>query len=393
MAGIEDLSWGDFSIHQFISMLIIIFTIMLWVFGYLRKKWKRLDDLLDATFNDAKIPDKYKIWFMAFAAVAAFFLYLYCWLCQITETAGIGGDEQYLDLLFRDVLGVLPWFIWGCILAGFMLKYLGIGKVRLPKSMLGAGAMASLLPICSCAAVPLAHGMMMGKQIRVRTIITFLIVVPVLSPIVFVLALSRIGWEYVVIETVSVFALAMVTGILIERYAGIKDPKDCREGCFSCQGCKTSSMHKAYDSGLLAGWDQLMYLMKYIFVGIIIGSAISVYADPAVLQDMFSTESVWSSLIGLVMIVCIGIPIFICSGEDVLILTPLLAINPLTGTTFLPLGHAIAFAITGNAICITAIPVLIATFGKKVTAMLVAAFFVGAIIIGFIINSLVWLVG
>ena len=83
------------------------------------------------------------------------------------------------------------------------------------------------------------------------------------------------------------------------------------------------------------------------------------------------------------MIVCIAIPIFICSGEDVIILAPLLLLG-------LPLGHAIAFAIAGNAICITAIPVLNATFGKKVTALIFAAFFVGAIALGLIINGIVW---
>jgi uncharacterized membrane protein YraQ (UPF0718 family) len=74
---------------------------------------------------------------------------------------------------------------------------------------------------------------------------------------------------------------------------------------------------------------------------------------------------------------------FICSGEDVLILAPLLAMG-------LPLGHAVAFAIAGNAICVSSIPVLNATFGKKVTAIIMAAFFFGSIAIGLIINSLVW---
>jgi uncharacterized membrane protein YraQ (UPF0718 family) len=266
-----------------------------------------------------------------------------------------------------------------------MVKYMGIGKVRFPKSMLGAGAMASLLPICSCAAVPLAHGLMMGKQIRVRTIITFLIVVPVLSPIVMILALARIGWEYLLIEIISVFALAMVAGIFIERFAGVKEQGACGEGCYSCQGCKSSNMLKSHNSALLASWDQLMYLMKYIFIGLIIGAALSVFIDADTIAQIFGSQGdFWGSIPGLLLIVCISIPLFICSGEDVLILAPLLASGAL------PLGHAITFAIAGNAICITSIPVLIATFGKRVTALLVAFFFVGAIILGLIINALAW---
>jgi hypothetical protein len=306
-------------------------------------------------------------------------------MCQITETAGLGEDREYLDWLFKDLLGILPWFIWGCVLAGFIVKYMGIGKIKFPKSMLGAGALGSLLPICSCAAVPLAHGLILGKQIRVRTIITFLIVVPVLSPIVMILAYARIGWEYLAIEIISVFALAMVAGIFIERFAGIKEPEACGKGCYSCEGCKSSNMLKSHDSALLASWDQLMYLMKYIFLGLIIGAALSVFVDADTISSIFGSQGdFWGSIPGLVLIVSMGIPLFICSGEDVLILAPLLASGAL------PLGHAIAFAITGNAICITSIPVLMATFGKKVTALLVFFFFVGSITLGLIINALVW---
>jgi uncharacterized membrane protein YraQ (UPF0718 family) len=385
MAGLENLSLGDFSIHQFISAILIVFTAALWILGWLRKRWKKLDDLLLGTFNDAKIPDKYKMGFMGVAAVCGVFLYLYCWICQITETDGIGDDRAYLDWLFRDLLGILPWFIWGCVLAGFIVKYMGIGKIRFPKSMVGAGALASLLPICSCAAVPLAHGLILGKQVRVRTVITFLIVVPILSPIVIMLALARIGWEYVAVEVVSVFVLAMVAGMFIERFAGVKEPEACGEGCYSCQGCKSSNMLKTRNSALLAGWDQLMYLMKYIFLGLIIGAALSVFVDADTIAQIFgSQEDLWGSIPGLFLIVLIGIPLFICSGEDVLILAPLLASGAL------PLGHAIAFAITGNAICITSIPVLLATFGRKVTALLIFFFFVGAIILGLIINAVAW---
>jgi uncharacterized membrane protein YraQ (UPF0718 family) len=128
--------------------------------------------------------------------------------------------------------------------------------------------------------------------------------------------------------------------------------------------------------------------MKYIMLGIIIGAAISVFIEPSDLLNLFggAERGLFNSLPGLVLIVLIAIPLFICSGEDVLILAPLLKMG-------LPLGHAIAFAIAGNAICITAIPVLQATFGKKVTALIIFSFFVGSIAIGLIINSHVWLFG
>jgi uncharacterized membrane protein YraQ (UPF0718 family) len=234
----------------------------------------------------------------------------------------------------------------------------------------------------------MAHGLMMGRQMRVRAIITFLIVVPVLSPIVLFLAISQIGWQYLAVEIISVFALAMTTGIIVEHLAGVKDIQNPEKGCTSCQGCASAHMLKGRTSALLASWDQFLYLFKYIMLGIIIGSAIAVFIEPADLANLFggSNANFFASIPGLVLIVLISIPMFICSGEDVLILAPLLTLG-------LPMGHAIAFAIAGNAICITAIPVLMATFGKKVTGLILGAFFFGSIAIGLIINSLVWTFG
>jgi hypothetical protein len=285
------------------------------------------------------------------------------------------------------MLGIAPWFIWGCILAGFIMKYMTLGKLRLPKSMLGAGAFASIIPICSCAGVPMAHGMMLGNQMRVRAVITFLIVLPVLSPIVMVLAVARIGWWYLLTEIIAVFTLAMVSGIIVEKFAGVRDSGDTRQGCYSCKGCRSSVSYKQRTSALLAGWDQFFYLMKYIFLGILLGAIIATYMNEEMIIEFFGSEAdFFGSIPGLVAIVLIGIPIFICSGEDVVILAPLISIG-------LPLGHAVAFAITGNAICISAVPVLNATFGKKVTAILMACFFVGSILIGLAINALVWTFG
>jgi uncharacterized membrane protein YraQ (UPF0718 family) len=126
--------------------------------------------------------------------------------------------------------------------------------------------------------------------------------------------------------------------------------------------------------------------MKFIFLGIIIGAFIATRVESSTITDMFGTDQQFlMGLPGLVLIVAIAIPIFICSGEDVIILAPLLAAG-------LPLGHAVAFAIGGNAICITSAPVLNATFGRRVTIMLFAGFFVGSIIIGMVINLLVALI-
>lgn len=393
-----------FEYHQFVGSLVIIYVIFAFTLDFIRKQaakmpkegksgkfraWAiKVDEWANMATPDRWVPDKVKWWFMASFSIAAIFLYTYCTICKIYGYDGPGDDRLFLDWIWRDLLGILPWFVWGTVVAGFVMKYLSLGKLRLPKTMIGSGLFASIIPICSCAAVPMAHGMMMGRQMRVRAIITFLIVVPVLSPVMYSLAISRIGWEYLLTLIVSVFALAMLTGIFVEHLAGVKDAENPEKGCTSCEGCKTSHMSRGRSSAMLAAWDQFLYLFKYIMFGIIMGAAIATFIEPGDLATLFggADAGFFQSIPGLVLIVLIAIPLFICSGEDVIILAPLIAMG-------LPLGHAVAFAIAGNAICITAIPVLNATFGKKVTFLVFAAFFVGSIALGLIINSIIWTFG
>lgn len=367
-----------------IAIFVIAYVVIAVVLDFARKRSERINGILKPYSLERLVPDRYKTWFMVSITVISLVALIYCQICQFYDPDVMNRAKTYFQLVSRDFKGIIPWFIIGCIFAGLVTKYSRSGRIRLPQSMLGSALFASIIPICSCAAVPMAHGMMMGRQMRVRAIITFLIVVPVLSPIVMILAISQIGWWYLATEIVSVFVFAMITGILIEKYAGVSDEADSRPGSYTCKGCRSSHMHTRQGSAFLAGWDQFFYLLKYILFGILIGAFIAAFIDPKTLTDFFGTQAdLIGSIPGLILMVLIGIPIFICSGEDVVILAPLLQLG-------LPLGHAVAFAISGNAICITAIPVLNATFGKRVTLLIFGAFFIGSILVGLTINTIIW---
>ncbi len=384
-------------ITDIVGIFIIILTIYIFVVDYARKKSKSFDEKFKPYTLDNFISDEKKWWIMVILGIVSVPLFLFCIVCRggvwedilgITPPTDIEPTlSAYFHAIYRDIVGILPLIIWACLFAGLIIKLYTQGRLRLPKSMVGAGAFASVLPFCSCAAVPMAHGMMLGRQMRVRAIITFLIVVPVLSPIIYILAIQEIGWVYLLTEIIAVFALAMVTGIIIEKMVGIKEPDDTAPGCYSCEGCKTAHLHRGRETALLAGWDQLIYLMKYIFLGILIGAALSVFIRPEDITSIIGAQTdLFTSLPGLVLVVLVAIPIFICQGQDVIILASLIPMG-------FPLGHAIAFAIAGNAICISMVPILNATFGKKVTALIFAAFFFGSIALGMIINGIVMLAG
>lgn len=264
------------------------------------------------------------------------------------------------------------------------MKYFASGRFKMPDSMIGAGIFAAVVPICSCGAIPLIKAMLATGQIRVRTVICFLMVVPVLSPFV-ILFSFQLGPLYAITRIVAIFVLAMLAGIVIERLVGVKAKEEGGgPGCYSCKGCNVSSSKNPTasnsNSALIAGWDMMIFLLPYIVIGILIGAFIAKYVPAALIGTCLSSD-----FVGLITSTSITLPLFLCSGQEIIILAPLMNAS-LMGANALPLGHAIAFTIAGTGICMSSIPALIPTIGKKAVAVLVASFWVGSVLLGWAIN-------
>lgn len=390
--------------HEFLGMLWFTWLIILLMFPYFRMKSKRLDRAvkkLASRFSYA-ISDKTKWWLMVVLGIAAVVVFVYCEICgaRISEFSPDASnpaiynpllEDSIFHIFFKFALRVFPFIIWGIIIAGFVMKYFISGKFRFPKSSSSSFALGATLPLCSCGVVPIIKAMFASKDIPVRTIITFLVVTPVLNPFVIFLSYSVMGWEYLTARIAATFVLAVGTGILVERLFRREefndDPFSCATGVTGCSPdkCGTCTQptipHAKYGnphfSALLYSYDMGKYLLPYMIIGVLIGGFLEVFVPPPIIGEYLS-----SNIMGLVIATTVGIPIFICSGEEILILKPLVDMG-------LPLGHAIAFTIAGNGICVTSIALLLGILKKKATMFLTAMFWIGTFIISLVINMLV----
>ena len=307
-------------------------------------------------------------------AVAA---YAFCYFCGKSLTEKASHDATFFHILASFSVRVFPYFIAGCVLSGIIERAFAKNTRWLPKSMISAGMFASLLPICSCAAVPFSYSLMATRRIRLRGVITFMMVVPVLNPFVIVFSYGVLGGAYVAFRILSIFVLAMITGALIERFCGEREPGSPKGACFSCQGCKGGGIGATAPSTAVdAAFNLVIFLVPYMIVGVLIGAAFTVFVPPFMVGQYLS-----SRFTGMLLAVLIGLPVFLCSGEDVLILAPLMEMG-------LPMGHGIALTLAGNGICLSSIALLAPLFGKKATAWIVLSFFTGSITIGLVINAL-----
>ncbi|MFO8056016.1 MAG: permease, partial [bacterium] len=375
-------SLSNWTFHTWLGVVYSVLLVVLIAVPLLRKRWGGLDSIISRSrqWAGSLLSDDFKKVLMTVLTVFAAAVYIYCLTCTDRGTSP-GAHKNIFHVVTRLSIRVFPFFVIGCFLAGVLEKYFRAGRIPFPKSMVGNGVFASLIPMCSCAVVPLAQGMLHLHRVRVRAVITFLMVAPVLNPMVIPLSWGILGLEYLVLRIVAAFALGIITGIVVEKWVGIPE----REGgpAFTCAGCSRSSSFKPGHSGsaLMLGWDHLVNLAYYIFIGVAIGAMFSVYLPPGLVGKYLSNGSV-----GLLLSVLIGIPIFICAGEETIILAPLMDMG-------LPMGHAIAFTISGNAICVTSVAMLLPVFGKKTTAIMVGALFVGSLVFGALINALPFFYG
>ncbi len=304
--------------------------------------------------------------------VFALALFSYSIWCQLTNPGLDAVETQFLPNLFLFALKTFPYFVGGCLISGLVMKYMN-KRWLLPRTMAGACAVGAVLPLCSCGVTPLARAML-SMDIPKRTVIAFLVVTPVLNPFVLVLSYGVIGFQYTFLRIFGTFLVAILMGLIVERFVGKEETPDVKNVCGFCKSCVSKDTPQS-DSGLINGWKLMVMLHRYIIIGILMGAAMSTYIPMS-----WVTKYLSSDILGLALAVVIGVPLYLCTGEEVILLKPLMDLG-------LPLGHAIAFTIAANGICITSVAVLIGVIGKRTTAWVTALFAILPFGLGYLINA------
>jgi len=132
-------------------------------------------------------------------------------------------------------------------------------------------------------------------------------------------------------------------------------------GSYSRSGCSNSGRVRQTQekSFVIASWDLLLSLLSPIFIGILAGTIFAKYAPPSLISTVLSPDYA-----GLVVATMIALPVYLCHGQEVALLRPLMSTS-LLGASALPVGHAIAFTMAGTGICASAVPPLVAIVGKR----------------------------
>jgi len=253
----------------------------------------------------------------------------------------------------------------------------------------------AVLPGCSCTTMPLAVGLrgMIGP--RVGTLTAFVFVSPLLSPITVALTWSLLGWELTVARVVAALAGSAIIGLVINRaqewfevgrlapIAGADPTYDARCGEQESSCCATGSdriTSRSRPRALLVNATAVVREVgPYFLLGMLIAAVLSSAVPEDALPDVLGGSS---GIAAFALAAVVGIPLYVCEGEEVPLTYGLLA-------TGLGPGPAFTFLMGSVGTCVPTILMSRGILGKRATYFYVGFWIAFAIVAGLAFQLLV----
>lgn len=271
--------------------------------------------------------------------------------------------EYFIELLLIVVVGIF--------LAALLEAYFSKYRRFYPRNTISAFICASLLPFCACTTIPLIGPM--REKLGFRTVITFIVAAPLLSPYIILLSFAVLGVSYGILRIISAFVLAYTSGLVLEFFYA----KAETDGRTAFGACNPGLCYSDNPDIYLRTYDILRRLLPFLVAAGVMGIVIEMAAPTKYLAN----HQIPNNLIGILLVTLAGLPIYFCNGAEVPFLRPLIHQSGLS------IGTAITFSLASTSVCITSFAMLIKFIGKRLAIILVANLIVGTVLIGFLINQ------
>lgn len=309
---------------------------------------------------------------------------------------------EYVYTLFDAVIDITnemsPYLLLGFLIAGIMhafipngwySKYLSGGKFR---SVVNAAIFGIPLPLCSCGVIPTAMSLK-REGAGNGAVVSFLIATPQTGVDSIFATYSLMGLPFAIVRPVVALFTAILGGVFVEsgetacRKAACEGESDTSEGdachvddgCHAGDGCCCGHEHT---HGHRSFWDRCVEAFKFGFVemmedigkwlivGLLIAGLITAFVP-----DSFFSLFKDSTLMSMLLVLCISIPMYLCATGSIPIAVALM----MKGLT--P-GAALVLLMAGPACNMASILVINKVLGRKVLVKYLAAITVGAVVSG-----------
>ena len=272
---------------------------------------------------------------------------------------------------FYDYLiDVAPFFLIAVFISALLKAavkpsfFLRILSNRLSAPLLTA-LLGGAMPVCSCSMLPLANFINSYSK-GYGPVLAFLITAPTLSPIILVLTYGLFGWKITLYRLFASILFALIVAMIAEYMH--KKPLTL----------KLSYAQKPKKRLVfLEGLKEQLPVVKYLLIGLLIASIIKTYT-PAQLTAYISQSPLAYPLISLV-----AIPIYVCSGEDVVLGKAMLDVGFTT-------GQAMTFMLASSGVCLPTIFATMSFLPKGMVILYATGWFLFSMITGFMYDILLY---
>jgi hypothetical protein len=284
--------------------------------------------------------------------------------------------KEYLDLLIK----VVPYFLLGAgsgallgtyVKPEWAYKYLGKGT----SSVIWASVLGAVLPGCSCATVPMADGIK-KKGAKLGTVTAFIMMSPLLSPQTVFLTFAVLGWKFTLARLIFPFLFIPPLGValnFIERKGMLTNNSTEVAAVAECD-CKDERADHP-NSEKESFWKNFRHILrdigKYFLIGLFVAAFLTILIPEKAIPNYIGG----AGLVAFLLAALVGIPLYVCEGEEVPITFSLLKLG-------LGAGPAFTFLLGSVGTCVPTMIMSQKIIGRKTTVIYTLSWFVFAIAAG-----------
>lgn len=289
---------------------------------------------------------------------------------------------NYINNFWSEFFYILtemsPYLMLGFIFAGVfhllfpkkkVRKYMGQNNFR---SILNASLLGVPLPLCSCGVIP--TGISFYKHGASKSsIVSFLISTPQTGVDSIFVTYSLLGLPFAIIRPIVAFITGLFGGIVTKKIdsssADIQAGND-ENGDEMPKGV----FPKLKEMFRYSFIEFLQDISTWLIIGLLIATLISV-----IIPNNFLSEKIHNNFVGMLIILLIAGPFYICATASV----PIAAVLMLKG---LSPGAALVFLMAGPATNATTITMIAKVLGKKSLIGYLGSIITGALLSGLFID-------
>jgi uncharacterized membrane protein YraQ (UPF0718 family)/copper chaperone CopZ len=284
------------------------------------------------------------------------------------------GSELYFILTEMSFYLLLGFFFAGLLHLVFpkkkVRKYMGQNNFS---SIMNASLLGVPLPLCSCGVIPTGISFYKHGASKPSTV-SFLISTPQTGVDSIFVTYSLLGLPFAIVRPIVAFITGIFGGILAKKVDGSSEIRTDADLKSNDDNIPSGFFPKVKEMFRYSFVEFLQDISNWLIIGLVLAALISVFVP-----DNFFAEKIPNSFVGMIIILAVAIPLYICATASV----PVAAALILKG---LSPGAALVFLMAGPATNAATITMIGKVLGKRSLFAYLGAIITGAILSGLFID-------